>query len=101
MITKVPLEYAGDRRYGKANERPLMRVESLARFDQSSSCHLEQVILVLTAIQEPTSQRSGQPQVRADDLVKNLLTPGRPSGLGLKEKVVGTFGEFFAGRLLA
>src|SRR5512133_397361 len=50
MIAKVPLEYAGDRRHGKANERPLMRVKSLARFDQSCTGDLQQVILVLAAM---------------------------------------------------
>jgi hypothetical protein len=100
MITKVPLEYAGDGRHGKANEGTLMRVKSLARFDQSRACNLQQILLVLAAMQEPAGERSGQPQVRADDLVKDLLPPGRAAGLGLKEKVVGTFGEFFARRLL-
>jgi hypothetical protein len=100
MITKVPLEYAGDGRHGKANERPLTRVKSMARFDQSCAGDLQQVLLVLAAMYEPAGERSGQPQVRADDLVKDLLTPGGASGLSLEKKVAGTFGEFFARRLL-
>jgi hypothetical protein len=36
-----------------------MRVESLARFDEPSAGDLKQVLLILTAMQEPAGERFG------------------------------------------
>jgi hypothetical protein len=77
----------------------LARIKSLTRFDQASARDLEQVLLVLPAMQEPASKGFGQPQVRTDDLVNDLLTPGRVSSLSFEKKVVSTLGEFFPGGL--
>jgi hypothetical protein len=79
----------------------LKRIESLTRFDQASACDLEQVLLVLPAMQEPASKGFGQPQVRTDDLVNDLLTPGRTRSLSFEKEVLSTLGEFFPGGLRA
>jgi hypothetical protein len=50
-------------------------------------------------MQEPAGKRFGQPQVRTDDLVDDLLTPGWARSLSFEKKVVSTLGEFFPGRL--
>src|SRR5215211_4543757 len=101
MITEVPFEYAGDRWHRKANERALVRIESLAGFDESSTRHLEEVLLVLAAMCEPPRQRFSQPEMGNDDLVKDLLTSGRTCRLGFQEQLMRTFGESIPRGLLA
>lgn len=95
MITEMTLEYAGDRWHGKTDERPLMRIESVACLHQPGTCDLEQILLVLAAMQEPAGKGFGQPQMRADNLIDDLLTPGRTCSLSLDEKVMGAVGQFF------
>jgi hypothetical protein len=101
MITEVPLEHARDRRYRKANERALVRIESLAGFDQSSTRDLEEVFLVLAAMREPPRQRFSQPEMGSHNLIQDLLTPGRTDRLGFQKELVGTFGESCLRGLLA
>jgi len=95
MITEMTFEYASDGWHGKTDKRPLMRIESLTCLHQSSAGNLKQVLLVLAAMQEPAGKRFGQPQMGADNLINDLLTPGRTCGLSLEKKVVSAFGKFF------
>jgi hypothetical protein len=88
MITKVPLEYAGDRRYREANKRALMWIEASARFDQARAGNLKQVLLIFTAMNEPARQRFSQPEMGSDHFIENLLSLNRTSGLGGEQKLV-------------
>jgi hypothetical protein len=83
MITEMPLEYASDRRHRKSNERPLVGSTS-AGLDQPRACHLEQVLLILAAMQEPACQRLSQPQVGSGHLVEDLLTARKARRVGFE-----------------
>jgi hypothetical protein len=85
MITKVPLEHARDGRLGKADKRTLVRIEAKAGLYQTRVRDLDEVILILTPMQELPRQLLGQPEVGSDHLVKDLLPSERPRRLGLEE----------------
>ena len=96
MITKVSLEHSSDRGHRKADKRALMRIEAPAGFDQSGARDLQEVFLVLAAMQEPARQRLRQPEMRRDHFIEDLLAFGRPRSLCLNEEVLRTFGKLFA-----
>jgi hypothetical protein len=63
MITKVPLEDPGDGRFRESHERALIRIEAQASLDESGVGDLDEVLLVLSAIQELPGEFLSEPQV--------------------------------------
>ena len=63
MITKVPLEHPRDGRLREANERALVRIEAQAGLDKPRVRDLDEIFLVLSAIQELSGKLLGQPQM--------------------------------------
>jgi hypothetical protein len=63
VITKVPLEHPGDRRLGEADERALVWIEAQARLDKPGVRDLNEILLVLSAVQELSGKSLGQPQM--------------------------------------
>jgi hypothetical protein len=61
VITKVPLEHAGDGRLREAHERTLVRIEAQAGLDKSGIGDLDEILLVLSAMQELSGKLLGQP----------------------------------------
>jgi hypothetical protein len=96
VITKVPLEYAADRWLGKAHKGALVRIEAKACLNQTRARDLDEVVLVLTAIQELPGEPLGEPEMRSDHFVEDLLPPEGPCRLGLDEQLTRTLGELLA-----
>src|SRR5215207_2020679 len=93
MITEVPLQDSGDGRHCKGNERPLVGVEALSGFDQPGAGDLQQILLVLAAVQESAGERVGEPKVGAHHLVKNLLTLLRSYLARFSQQLEGTVSQ--------
>jgi hypothetical protein len=77
-----------------------VRIEAQASLDKSGVCDLDEVVLVFSAMQELSSEFFSQPQMRGDDLIKDLLAPEWPSRLGLDEQCASTFGQLLTSRML-
>ena len=97
VIAKVPFQYAGDGRHREPDERALVRVETLARFDQPNACHLNQIVIVLAAMCEAPCQGFREPQMGGDHFVEDPLSFGGSGCFGLREEVMGPLHELFAG----
>ena len=57
MITEVPLQDSGDGGHGERDEGTLLGGEALSGLDQAGPGDLQQVLLVLPAVQEAPRQR--------------------------------------------
>jgi hypothetical protein len=100
MITKVPLQHSTDGRFRESHERALVRIETHASLDKPGVRDLDEVFLVLSAMQELSGELLSQPQMRGDHLIEDLLAPGRPSRLGLDEQCASAFGQLLTSRML-
>jgi hypothetical protein len=100
MITKVPLKHPCDGRLRKTDEGALMRIEAKAGLYEACVRNLDEILFVLATMQELSGEPLGQPQVRGDYLVKDLLPADGACRLGLDEQLTRTFGQFFTGRML-
>jgi hypothetical protein len=100
MITKVPLQHPRNGRFRESHERALVRIEAQASLDKPGVSDLDEVFLVLSAIQELSGEFLSQPQMRGDHLIKDLLAPDWASRLGLDEQCAGTFGQLLTSRML-
>jgi hypothetical protein len=100
MITKVPLEHSGDGRLRESHERALMRIEAQAGLDKTGVRDLDEIILILSAMQELSGKLLGQPQVRSDHLVEDLLAPNWAGRLGLDEQFARMVGELLTSRVV-
>jgi hypothetical protein len=99
MITKVPFQHPTDGRFRESHERALLRIEAQASLDKPGVGHLDEVLLVFSAMQELSGEFFGQPQMRGNDLIKDLLAPEWPSRPGLDEQGAGTFGQLVTGQI--
>jgi hypothetical protein len=68
-----------------------VRIEAQACLDKPGARDLDEVLLILSAMEELPGKFLSQPQMRGDDLIKNLLAPGWTRGLGLDEQSARTF----------
>jgi hypothetical protein len=63
MITKVPLKHPCDGRLCEADERTLMRIEAKAGLYETCVRDLDEILLVLSPMQELSGEPLGQPKV--------------------------------------
>jgi hypothetical protein len=100
MITEVPFQHSTDGRFRESYERALLRIETQACFDKPGVRDLDEVFLVLSAMEELSGEFLSQPQMRGDHLIEDLLAPGRPSRLGLDERCTSTLCQLVTSRML-
>jgi hypothetical protein len=77
-----------------------MWIEAQAGLHETRIRDLNEILLVLSPMEELSGKPLGQPHVGGDYLVENLLPPEGPCRLGLEEQLTGTFGQFFTGHML-
>jgi hypothetical protein len=100
MITKVPFQHPADGRLRESHERALERIEAQASLDEPRVRDLDEVFLVLSAMQELSGEFLSQPQMRGDHLIKDLLAPEWPGRLALDEQCASTLGQLLTSRML-
>jgi hypothetical protein len=61
---------------------------------------LDEILLILPAVQELSGQLLGEPKMRGDDFIKDLLPPDGPRCLSLQKQLMGTFGQLLTARML-
>jgi hypothetical protein len=75
-----------------------MRIEAKAGLNEACIRNLDEVLLILSAMQELPGEPLGEPQVGGDYLVKDLLPTDGACSLRLEKQLTRTFGQFFTGR---
>jgi hypothetical protein len=76
----------------------LVRIEANAGLDEAGVRDLDEILLILSAMQELPGEPLGEPQVGGDYLVKDLLPTDGACRLRLEKQLTRTFGQFFTGR---
>jgi len=100
MITEVPLQDSRDGGHGERDERTLLGSEALGSLNQACAGDLQQVLLVLPAVKKAPRQRLGEPEVRGDHLIDDLLALVFTDLTGPAQQGDGTVSELLSLRLL-
>ena len=77
-----------------------MRIEAKAGLYKTCGRNLDEILLVLAAMQELSGEPLGQPKVRGDYLVKDLLPPNGSCRLGFDKQLTRTVSQILAGYLV-